>query len=30
MTEREVNESNIDLTDRENVLWRPFPVSKGT
>jgi ribonucleoside-diphosphate reductase alpha chain len=29
MTEREVNESNIDLTDRENVLWRPFPVSKG-
>jgi ribonucleoside-diphosphate reductase alpha chain len=29
ITEREVNESNIDLTDRENVLWRPFPVSEG-
>jgi hypothetical protein len=30
ITEREVNESNIDLTDRENVLWRPFPVSRVT
>jgi ribonucleoside-diphosphate reductase alpha chain len=29
ISEREVNESGIDLNDRETVLWRPFPNTDG-
>jgi ribonucleoside-diphosphate reductase alpha chain len=29
ISEREVTESELDLNDRETVLWRPFPVTEG-